>query len=204
MSGPAPGAPQTPVEAPRGIAGRWVRFVVSFGVGSVIGLAPYLGLVQVPPFKSLLEMIPESLRPTTIPVAAALMGIIAVAVQWYAGERVTRRWLRRRFGWALGIAVAMVFLFMFVQTTYVVTVTADGGATVRSFVVATARLPSCKCPPSAGDQICINGLGWNEAEIEQCWGDRPVRQARNILRASYLFTTGSFAVLVGLLLLRKE
>jgi hypothetical protein len=192
------------VRQPGGLAGRWIRAVVSFGVGVTIGLAPFLGLVNIPPFTALLAMIPESLRPTTIPIAAALMGTIAVAVQWYGGESVSRSWLKKRFGIALAAAIISVFAFMFVQSTYVVTVRAEGGKVTHTFVVGLVRQPACQCPPGSGDARCIDGLGCDESAVEECWGDRAVRQARNFLRSSYLVATCSFAILVGLLLLRRS
>src|SRR5437016_3481091 len=82
---------------PPPLARRWIRYLLGFGVSVAIGLAPYLGKVHVPLFSPLLDLIPESLQTTILPLSSALMGIVAVGVQWYGGERLTEQWLRRAF-----------------------------------------------------------------------------------------------------------
>jgi len=187
---------------PSGAAARWVRSLLSLSVGVVIGLAPYLGTKGVPLFKPLLEMIPDALRDSTIPLSAALMGIVAVAVQWFDGERVSRRSLGRWFLSTLILSIVALFTFMWMHTTYTVTVHADGGAVTQTFAVGASRPPSCTCAASASDEECINGLTWNTAAISRCWGDRVVRQSGLLLRLGYLTSTTLFGVLVGLLVLR--
>ena len=66
---------------------KFVRYIIGFGVGVAVGLAPYLGILNVPFFKPLLSLIPEAVRGTAIPLSAALMGIVAVVIQSYGSER---------------------------------------------------------------------------------------------------------------------
>jgi hypothetical protein len=190
---------------PAGPAGRWVRTLVSLTVGVAVGLAPYLGTQKVPLFTSLLEMIPNALRDTTIPLSAACMGLVAVTVQWYGGTRISKKTLRMAFPAALLLAVVTLFGFMWIHALYVVRVQARGGEPPAPLVVGAQRQapPVCGCPPEASDEQCINGLSWNEAEIAQCWGDRSVRNASFLVRSSYLLTTSAFGAVVGLLVLRK-
>jgi len=125
-------------------------------------------------------------------------------VQWYADERVTRKWLRARFGWALLLSIVTLFVFMYVHSIYVETVRADVGRVAKSFVIGTVRQPTCGCPVTESDANCIHGLGWNEAAVAQCWGDRAIREAGLFLRISYLLATATFGALVGLASLRRE
>lgn len=194
---------ETP-KAPAGAAGKWVRALISFGVGIALGLAPYLGTQQVPLFRPLLDLVPRALRDTTIPISAGLMGLVGAAVQFYDAEKISKKRIRTSFGCVLTLAVIMMFVFMWIQSAYVVRVEADGGAVTASFVVAANRLPSCRCPPGSSDAQCINGLSWDEAEIAACWGDRPIRLAGNIVRTSYLVTTTLFGVVIGLLVLSRS
>lgn len=190
------------VPRPSGVAGKWVRTLLSLSVGVAVGLAPYLGMTGVPMFRPLLDLIPLTLRDSTIPVSAALMGIIAAAVQWFGAERLSRRTLRIAFVLTLILAILGLFGFMWVHAQYVVNVRADGGRRAASFVVGTVRLPTCGCPPNVSDQQCINGLSWSEAAIAGCWGDAAIRQAQLKIQTLYLITTGTFGALVSLITLR--
>ena len=187
----------------RGLAASWARSLVTLSVGVGVGLAPYLGTMEVPFFKPLLDMIPESLRDTTIPLSAALMGLVAVAVEWYGRERLSPSLMRWGFGAALGGTLVALLAFMWIHASTVVTVHAAGGST-KSFVVGTARPSTCGCPPTVSDEQCINGLSWNESAIAECWGDRQIRRAGLVLRLNYLLTTGLFGALVGFLALRRR
>lgn len=189
--------------APRGLAGTWMRTLVTLTVGVGVGLAPYLGTLDVPLFKPLLDMIPDSLQDSTIPVSAALMGLVAVAVEWYGRERPSAALMRWSFPAVFAAALLALLAFMWVHTATVVTAHAAGGS-AKSFVVGAARSPTCGCPPTVGDEQCINGLSWNEALIAECWGDAQVRRAGLTLRLTYLLTTGLFGALVGLVALRRR
>jgi hypothetical protein len=190
-------APDTPLTR------RLVRAVLGFGVGVAIGLAPYLGTVAVPGFRPLLELYPLSIRDTMIPLAAALMGIVAVCVEWYGSDRLSAAWLSRSFRRALTIVVAGLLLVVVVHTTFVVKVVIDGGRETVSFVVGWSRQPSCKCGPELSDAQCITDVTtFNPASIDTCWGDRNVRFAKLSLILSYLVFTGGFGGLVGLATLR--
>jgi hypothetical protein len=92
-----PAVPAPHIQPATPLARKFVRYLVGFGVGVGVGLAPYLGIVKVPLFRSLLSLIPDSIQDTVIPLSAALMGTLAVAIQWYAGESVTRQALRKMF-----------------------------------------------------------------------------------------------------------
>ena len=79
-------APPTP------LAQRYVRYVVGFGVAVGVGLAPFLG--KVPGLDVLARLFPPDLKSTLIPFSAFLMGLIAVAIQYYSAESISRPVLR--------------------------------------------------------------------------------------------------------------
>src|SRR4051812_30870916 len=84
-----------PIQPPTSMAQRFVRYGLGFFVGVAIGMAPFLGEVNVPVFRALLSVMPFQLWSDLIPLSAFLMGIIAVAVQFYAAERTSAQ-VRKR------------------------------------------------------------------------------------------------------------
>ncbi len=203
--GPSPIGP--PIGAPTTRARRWVRYLLGFGVGVGVGLAPYLGRVNVPGFSALLTMLPDSLRDTALPLSAAVMGLVAVCVQWYGEERLSRAWLRRAFAIAAAAFVAALVAFAVVQSYVVVPVHVGAENFTASFLVGFDTPDRPPCPragaDAVGDAECIKRLTLDDARVAAFWGDRSVRVARLALLGSYLAATGAFAALVGLVLLRE-
>jgi hypothetical protein len=184
------------------LARKLVRYIVGFGVGVSIGLAPYLGLINVPPFKSLLSMIPASLQDALIPLSAALMGSIAVVIQWYGGERMTRKGLRKAFARTL-FAATLSFILLTVIHSLVVVPLPMGKGEISRFVVGFTRPTRPPCTAEISDAQCIKLVTTDPSEIASFWGDRQVRLAGLSLSFSYLLFTGSFGILVGLIVLRE-
>jgi hypothetical protein len=183
---------------------RLVRYVIGFGVGVGVGLAPYLGLLDVPLFRPLLSLIPASIQDTVIPLSAALMGVIAVVVQWYGGERLTRRRLRKVFTRTLATAVLAFVLLTVIHSLVVRTITMGKGESA-SFIVGFTRPPNKPpCTAEVSDAQCIKLVTFDLAEIESYWGDGRIRLARLSLIFAYLLFTGSFGALVGLIVLRER
>lgn len=189
------------IQAPTPLSRKLVRYLVGFGVGVGVGLAPYLGLINVPPFKSLLSLIPGSVQDAAIPLSAALMGAVAVAVQWYGEERVSRAWLRRMFARTLVVAALSFILLTVVYNLVVVNIPMGDGA--ASFVVGFVRPEKPACPAEVSDAMCIKLLTLDPAEVTAFWGDGQVRLAKLALTFSYLLFTGSFGMLVGFVVLRE-
>lgn len=193
-----------PIPPPPRLARRLVRYILGFGVSFAIGLAPYLGKLNVPGFTPLLSLMPSTIQGTAIPLSAALMGIVAVAIQWYGGERVTPAWLRKGFKRALIMALLSFLLLTVVHTLVVVRVEILGGRDSVSFVVGFVRPHKPPCTAEVSDSTCIKLITFDVSEIEAFWGDSQVRVAKIALILSYLLATSSFGLIVGLLLLRDE
>lgn len=180
-----------------------VRYIVGFGVGVGVGLAPYLGILNVPLFKPLLSLIPGSIRGIVIPLSAALMGVVAIVVQWYGSERLTQRWMRKVF---VRILLALVVTFTaltVIHVMVVVTLPIEDGESL-SFVVGFTRPNRPPCTEEVSDAACIELITSNPAAIESFWGDRRIRIAKIALMFSYLLFTSSFGAMVGLVVLQER
>jgi len=192
-------APAVSLPTPTGR--RWVNYLIGFSVGVGSGLSVYLGKVHVPLFSPLLDLIPFTLQNTLIPLSSALMGIVAVAVQFYSYTRWGARRLRGLFGRTIAAGIVALFLFVVVHTYTVVTI--DTTPTGRaSFLVCFARPERPPCPAGISDAECITRLTMDPARIASFWGDRCLHTAQLALELTYLATTSLFGALVGLLVLR--
>jgi len=181
---------------------KLVRYIVGFGVGVGVGLAPYLGMIDVPGFRSLRTLLPTTMEDTAIPLAAALMGTLAAAVQWYAGERVTRKRLRRLFAVTLVTALAAFIILTVVRDMVVRDLSLANGRKV-SRVVGFVRPHRPPCTEEVSDRDCLMLVTLDPAKIDAFWGEGQVRLARLSLLFSYLLFTSSFGTLVGLIILRE-
>ena len=191
-------APPTPV------ARKLVRYILGFGVGVGIGLAPYLGLLNVPLFKPLLALIPESIQNTVIPLSSALMGTAAVVTEFYGGEYISRARLRRLFKRTLLIAIVAFIILIVIHTFVVVTIPILGGKESVSFVVGFTRPNKPPCSAEISDAACLKLLTLDTSEIESFWGDKQIRFAKGLLIITYLLFTGAFGAIIGLIVIRDK
>jgi hypothetical protein len=186
---------------PTPLARQFVRLVVGFTVGVGVGLAPFLGTVDVPLFQQLADVFPNQGRDRLFALGAFLMGVVAVAIQFYAGERVSGRRVRRLFSRTLvAILVALAILTVLV-VMWVERVDTAGG--VASFVLAGEREAHCPCAPEEPKSACLGRLGADPAQIARCWSEETAKWVHLALLASYLLLTGGFGALIGLLLLQR-
>jgi hypothetical protein len=191
-------------QPPTPLAKKLVRYILGFGVGVSVGLAPYLGLLNIPFFKPLLSLIPESIQDTVIPLSAAMMGTVAVVTEFYGGEHVTRAKLRRLFKRTLLIVIVTLVILMGIHIFSVVTVPILGGKESVSFIVGFRRPVKAPCTAEISDAECIKYLTLDISEVESFWGDGQVRLAKGLLILSYLSLTSSFGAIIGLIVLRDK
>ena len=195
--------PSPAIQPVTSLSRKFVRYILGFGVGVGVGLAPYLGLLNVPLFKPLLTLIPGSIRDVVLPLSAALMGTVAIVVQWYGGERLTRAGLRKAFARTL-IALVLTFVALtVVHILVVVTLPIEEGESI-AFVVGFTRPNRPPCTAEVSDAACIEAITSNPSAIESFWGDRQIRLAKLALIFSYLLFTSSFGALVGLIILKDR
>jgi hypothetical protein len=184
---------------PTPLVRRFVSYVAGFGIAVGLGLSPFLGKIS--GVDALLEVFPRSLWTTLIPFSVFLMGILAIAVQFYSGEVIHRATIRRRFRWGVGGLLAGFALLIVFHDLLVVTVSFEGGKKTDPFLIGFTKTEGCGCAPTLSNAECIKHLSFDAAQIEACWN---TGLSRPILQFSYLLLTGGFASLVGLLLLQME
>lgn len=189
---------------PTSFTGRLVRYVLGFGVGVAVGLSPYLGLLHVPFFVPLLNLIPESIQTSVIPLSAALMGTVAAVVQWFEHEGINQVLLRRFFKRILFTITTSFVVLLVVHTMVVVSVPILGGRDSVTFIVGFTRPDKPPCTVDVSDSDCIKRITLDTSAIESFWGDRAVRLATLSLSLAYLAFTGSFGALIGLVLLKEN
>lgn len=193
-----------------GLLPRLLHYILGFGVYFVVGLAPLLGTVKVPGFEALLNLIPDNLRDTAVPISAFLMGIVGVLVQRHADGNVSRRWLSRQFSLAWKLTLAAVIALVCTYTFVVVPVesTAGGGTPSTIYVQVGFYRPhdavrNNTCPPNMGDAKCLSRITLDRERIDSFWGDTNVRLAALLLQSTYWAATGMLAWLIGLLVLMR-
>ncbi|HYN20995.1 MAG TPA: hypothetical protein VE078_08545 [Thermoanaerobaculia bacterium] len=189
-------------ELPTPLARRLVRYVVGFGIAVGLGMAPFL---SVPGMGSLLDLFPTDMRRPLIPLSIFLMGIVAVAVQFYAGESTGRAVLRRRFRLALICLVVGLMLFLALYVRFIESYEhrrRDGQMEATPVVIGLSRTAGCGCEENLSNAKCLQQLTLQPGAVESCWGSRYL--IRLSLNLSYLLLTGGFAALIGLLLLQEE
>ena len=194
---------RTTAAPPTPLAANLVRYILGFSVSVGVGLAPYLGKLDVPLFSPMLSLLHPSIQDTAIPLSSALMGLVAVFVQWQAGESAPRAALRRWFTRAMAVALAALVGLLVLNTLVIVEVPYLGGQETAKFMVGFSRPERAPCTAEVADSECIKRLSFNPSLVESFWGSRQVRLARLTLILVYLIFMSVFGALVGILLLRR-
>jgi hypothetical protein len=192
-----------------GVLAGLSQYILGFAVYFAVGLAPFLGTVKVPGFEALLNLVPDNLRDTAIPISAFLMGIVGVLVQRYSDAKVTRHWQGRQFSIAWKLALAAVLALVCTYTFVVVPVESTAGGSPSTIYVQVGfyRPHDAKrdetCPPEIGDAQCLSRVTLARERIDSFWGDANVRLAALLLQTTYWAATSILAWLIGLLLLGR-
>lgn len=201
---PAGLRPRPPPAPPTPLSRRFVRYLVGFGVGVALGLAPFLGTLGVPGFVPLVELLPDTLHNRVAALAPIVMGVLAVVVQFGSGARASERRLRRRFAITLAVLGGGFLLLVVLQALLVQEVDILGGERTVRYAVGGERPDTCDCPPRLSARECIAQLSLDPARVETCWGTGATRMRELALTLAYLLVIGGFGGLVGLLLLQEE
>jgi len=179
---------------------KWVQYVLGFGVSVAIGLAPFLGKVNVPLFTPMLSLIPQSIQDIAIPISATAMGIVAVVVQWYGAEHLQKSWLQARFFQTLAICVAALATLTAIEMLAVIRIDVPAVGGVASFAVGVVHPHSEPCVAlSRAD--CVRILTFDEAKVASYFGEMQVNLTKLTLVLTYTVFMCSFGSLVGLLML---
>lgn len=195
-----PGLGGPNLDPPTSFTRKFVRYVMGFGVAVAVGLAPFLGRLDIPLFSPLLDLYPVSLQSALIPLSSFLMGLVAVAGQFHAKRRSGRDQRRKIFYMMLIVTIVAFVVLAAAYFFLVVTVSVPAVDGSVSFIVSPVRTMDCPCEPGLSASKCIKQLSLDPAEIETCWGDLPVRTSRLFVALTYLATMGGFGSLIGLLL----
>jgi hypothetical protein len=168
-------------------AQRWLRLILALTVSVAIGLAPLLGLL------------PTDLQPRIIPITSALMGLVAVGVQWYSQDALSNRARRLAFKRTLIIAVAVLTGFYIVSTPVVKPFVYGEPSDLRTDYILVAFCQPNK-PPCGGmsKEECLQVLTSNRVRIATFYGSQNLEVAQLALVLPYLVFMTSFAVAVGL------
>jgi hypothetical protein len=186
------------------LARRFVRYALSFGVSVGVGMAPFLGKIKIPGFEALLELFPAQLQGVLIPLSAFLMGLVALAIQFYHSERIATGNLRKYFKLGFAAMLAGFFLFVILYKLFVIRVPFAGGERVAAVVVTPTRLSMCGCDPRLTNYDCIRTLSFDPAAQATCWGGEALEIRELSLMIPYLLLTSGFGALIGLLILKED
>lgn len=190
--------PQMPIRLPGGEVRSIVSTVLGFGISVALFLAPFLGKKSIPGFEPLIAVFPEEHKKLLIPVSSLLIGVVALVVQFYAGEFIARQRIRRGFFVLSLIVVAGLVALLILYSGFVNVWEEPPGAVV---IVGWSRLPGCGCPPGNTKQ-CIEGLAF--VDLGSCWSEGSRLGVRISIFLSYLVSIEGFAGLAGLYVLQRK
>jgi TIR domain-containing protein len=190
------------IRLPSTLAGRYVRYILGFGVGVGVGMAPFLGKYKIPLFEPLLGLFPEESKVSLIPTSAFLMGLVAVAIQFYSGEEIQQGIIGRRFRIGFPLVILALAALYALYNSRVLQINDPKTGSYVPYILGWSRLPKgqvCTCISEESDLECAYALG---LDLRRCWPSIP--QVQMSLHLLYLTLTGGFGTLIGLLLLQEE
>jgi hypothetical protein len=189
---------RSPVRLPTDLSRRLVSALLGFGVAVAVSTGVFLGATRIPGFEPLIAVFPQEHQSFLLPISSILIGLVALAVQFYAGEAIARKSLRKSFGVILLIVLAGTLALLFLYVRFVKKVP-NNLTDLEVVVIGWSRLPTCQCPPS--DVECIGGLA---SDLGSCWSEGSIAGVKLSLFLSYLIAVEGFAILAGLLVLQRE
>ncbi|HSS22756.1 MAG TPA: toll/interleukin-1 receptor domain-containing protein [Pyrinomonadaceae bacterium] len=185
--------PAEEVVSPHRRAQEIFRYSVGFGFGCALGLVSF----AIPLFKPVLSLLPDAGYKFVLLLFAALLGSLAVGVQWHALRKLPPLRLRRLLRTTLAVALGILITFTIVHTIVVVTLTVQGEP--RWFIVGFSRRVVEGCPAEISNQQCLKNLSIDPVEIAKAWGENQIKLASLVLTFLYLGFMSILASLAGLL-----
>ena len=179
-------------------ARKFLRYCLSFGLATALALATYL----IPLFQPVLSFLPDTGYKFVLLIFSALLGGLAVGVQWHALAKLPRLKLRKRLKQILGIATVAIVGFVILHAIVVVTLTVQGEP--EWFVVGFSRRVVEGCPADITNQQCVKNLSTDPVEIAKAWGEGQIKLASSLLTLLYLAFVSSLAALAGLVVAWKS
>jgi len=171
----------------------FLRLAVIFGVGFLLGLAPFL----VPFLEPVTYLIPLSLRGELMATTALLGGFIALVARRGEPGRYGRKVLQT---WTFLALPGLILLFVF-QSWFIAQAPSSSGQMGSEVVVALPRLKTyCPCAEVVSNTECLSdSLSVDPVEMDRCW-DGALRQRNRLMWSfGYLLLVGGAQSFVGLL-----
>jgi hypothetical protein len=191
-----------PPQVPRTTV-KWMRLVLGFSVSVAVGLAPFLGRLQIPLFTPMLSLIPVSLQDVAIPVSAASMGVVAIIVQWNGAQSLPQNQLRRWFRRSLLFCVASLVFLVMIEMLAVVRVDVRSINDTASFAVGLSQPTAAPCTGLSRAECIKTKLTLDESKIDSYFGEVQANSTKLILVLVYVTFMSAFAALVGALSISK-
>jgi hypothetical protein len=184
-------------------AAEFLQYLLGFSVSVGIGLAPYLGKLDVPGFSPTLSLIPNSVQNLAVPLSTAAMGIVTVWVQrrgaTAVGEVRVATWFRR----TLLVCSSMLVLLVAVEMFVVVRIDVPAVNRTVSFAVGPVHPHTPPCERLGKSECIKQKLSLDESHIDAYFGETQVNCAKFVLVFIYVGFMSSFGVLVGVAMIDR-
>ena len=192
---------------PPPLASTYVRLALAFGVTVAAGFAPLLGRVGIPGFTAILAVFPVNVQDAVVPFAAFIMALPAVALQFYADDRVSLKRIRRWFSIVFIVIIVAVTALYTMFTMFVIDVRVPGMSQTVRYIVGSRMAQDCPCIRlTLPIRRCIGapgGLTVATEDVESCFDEQELTTRKLALSLAYFAVMGGFGVLIGLLVRRR-
>jgi hypothetical protein len=197
-----------PRKAPTATSRKWLSWLLGFGVTVPLGLAPFLGNLDVPGFSPLLSLFPElpfNTQTIVIPISSFVMGVMAVIVQFFSEDKHSKKTVRNKFYRSVILMAFFGICLVSLHTITVVQKPLQGSDRSVSVMVGFSRPETCKeCTQEMSNVECLTKTSLDPSRILTCWIERQIQISFLLLFLSYLVVTGCFGWMIGLLIVRRR
>lgn len=183
---------------------KFLRYILSFVVTFGVGLAP-IWSGKVPGFHGVLDVYPKDLQ-DSIPFVSLGMSVVAVAVQFFAGDFMSRRRLKITFSVVVVVFMVLMLATYVAYKVVVVRIQVPASHENVAYVVGATPLPTCDCA-KRGLEIrrCIGfAISVNPDEVAACFSREEIAARSILLSVLYILLMLSLAVLIALLMLKES